>query len=112
VMLAARSDLDGYLASAPFSPFTPLTLTDATALREDAAVTRARGYAHSDEDATIGIGALGVPVLDRFGALVGCVSLAGTAAEIRDRKDEFVVVLRDTARRLGSQRGACQREED
>lgn len=104
VMLAELEDLDGYLARAPFPALTPTTLIDADALRADVARTREQGYVHSDEDATIGIGALGVPIRDAAGHLVACVSLAGTADSVRAGKVRLLEVLRSAADVLAANR--------
>lgn len=108
VMLAETPDLDEYLARAPFPALTPSTLVDAAALRADVARTREQGWVHSDEDATIGIGALGVPVRDAAGRLVACVSLAGTAEAVRSDRDPLLDVLRDAAAVLARGRDAVE----
>ena len=53
-----------------------------------AASTR-RGYSVSDEDVTVGIGALGAPLADRDGTFVGALSLAGLAEDLRVREAEL-----------------------
>lgn len=108
VMLAAVDDLDGYLARAPFPALTPSTLVDAEALRADVARTREQGYVLSDEDATVGIGALGVPVRGASGELVACVSLAGTADAVRSGQERMLEVLRAATARLEAGRAAVQ----
>lgn len=100
VTLAAHPDPEQYLAQAPFPRVTANTLVEASELRADIERTREQGYVHSDEDATIGIGALGVPVTDDRGTFLACVSLAGTAEYIRSHRDPLLAVLRDSAREL------------
>lgn len=101
--LAFRPEpIEGYLRQAPFVRLTPRTLTTAKQLREDARATRARGHSVSDEDVTIGIGALGVPIHAADGAFRGSLSLAGLADEVRDRGVELVAALRASATELGS----------
>lgn len=101
VTLAFRADpVEDYVRLAPFPALTPQTLTEAGQLRSDAAATRARGYSVSDEDVTLGIGALGVPVLAPDGAFLGALSLAGLAEELRVRRAELSAALLDSARRL------------
>lgn len=99
--LAHLADLDRYLSSGPpRQRITPYTLTDAAALREDAERTRARGFALSRDDVTVGIGAVAVPVLAPDGSLLGCLSVAGRSAEISDQAEAFVTAARGVASRL------------
>ena len=99
--LAFRSEpLEDYLRGAPFPTFTPHTLTTAARLRDDAAATRGRGHSWSDEDVTIGIAALGVPLRSIGGLLRGTLSLAGLAPDVRDRQAELVAALEASAVQL------------
>jgi len=101
VTLAFRPEpVEDYLRQAPFAGLTPSTLTTAAELRQDAAATRLRGHSVSDEDVTIGIGAMGVPLLGADGDFRGSLSLAGLAADIRDRRAELVEALGVSAAEL------------
>lgn len=102
VTLAALDEpaREEYLAGAPFAAYTPRTLTEADALRDDVETTREQGHCLSDEDVTPSIGALGVPVLDRHGALSACLSLAGAARDIRNARQEFVDRLHRSAQEI------------
>lgn len=99
--LAFRSDpLEPYLQHGPFTTLTLHTLTTAGQLSDDVGATRARGYSVSDEDVTIGIGALGIPVWDGDGNLRGTLSLAGLATDVRPRCAELVAALTASAAQL------------
>jgi IclR family acetate operon transcriptional repressor len=99
--LAFRPEpLEEYLRGAPFRSFTENTLTTARQLRADVEDTRSRGYSVSDEDVTIGIGALGVPVWAENGSLKGTLSLAGLAGDVRERRSFLVEALTSSAARL------------
>jgi DNA-binding IclR family transcriptional regulator len=101
--LAFRSEgLEDYLRLAPFPALTPSTLTTAAQVAEDVRGTRARGYSVSDEDVTIGIGALGVPLLAGDGSLRGSLSLAGLAGDIHGRRTELVRALTASAAQLAA----------
>ena len=96
--LAFRPEpLADYLRQAPFTTLTPYTLTTAAQLIEDVEATRARGHSVSDEDVTIGIGALGVPIRAGDGTFRGALSLAGLAADLRERRAELVADLHASA---------------
>jgi IclR family transcriptional regulator, acetate operon repressor len=99
--LAFRDEApDDYLAKAPFPDLTPATLTTAVQLRRDVAETRDRGFSVSDEDVTIGIGALGAPLLASSGRFRGALSIAGLAEDFRSRCDDLVTELLASARVL------------
>lgn len=95
-----QPDPEALIADAPLPALTPRTLVDADALRADIAATRKRGYSVSDEDVTVGIGALGVPVRDARGAVRASLSLSGFAEAIREAEEEYVGVLRDAVTRI------------
>lgn len=86
VLLAHLPDdeAEAALAAAPFAAFTPSTLTTADALREDTDLTRSRGYCLSVEDVTPGIAALGVPVRDATGTVIGALSIGGLVEQISE----------------------------
>jgi IclR family transcriptional regulator, acetate operon repressor len=102
VTLAFRPEpLEEYLQNAPFPPFTERTLTAADELRADVAFTRARGYSVSDEDVTVGIGALGVPVGDGR-SFRGALSIAGLTEVLRAERDALAAALASATTRLSS----------
>jgi len=99
--LAHTADLDGYLAHGPQRrPLTTRTLIDADALRADVATTREQGYTLSLDDATIGIGAIAVPILTPGDALLGCLSIAGRSTDIREQLPQLLQATRVAAAAL------------
>jgi DNA-binding IclR family transcriptional regulator len=64
---------------ASFTDFTPVTKA---ALFEALGNARNAGLAISDQDVTVGVAALGVPILDRHGKPCASVSLSGTRESI------------------------------
>jgi IclR family transcriptional regulator, acetate operon repressor len=103
ITLAFRDeDPADYLARAPFPAFTRRTLQTASQLRRDIDGIRARGFSISDEDVTVGIGALGVPVFGAGNIMRGALSLAGLAEEIRTSRFELVDHLKDSATALAA----------
>lgn len=85
------------LDTVPLQEFTPLTLTSAEQLEADAALIRERGYSLSDEDVTIGVAALGVPLFDSKGLLRGALSVAGLRDDVLPHQAEYADVLRKAA---------------
>ena len=96
-LLAASTDVDAYLARGPFRALTDKTLTTADELRANIARIRAARYVLSADDVTVGIGAVGVAVVDPAGNAVGALSLAGRTNEIVERQAEFAALLAERA---------------
>jgi DNA-binding IclR family transcriptional regulator len=78
--------------------FTPHTLTTAKQVESDASLVRARGYSVSDEDVTIGVAALGVPLFNAAGSLRGALSVAGLRDDILPYQEQYAALLREAAR--------------
>jgi DNA-binding IclR family transcriptional regulator len=84
VTLAYRPEpLEDYLDAAPFPAMTEHTLCTARELRADVEGILSRGYSVSDEDVTLGIGALGAPLINQDGKFLGVLSLGGLAEDLR-----------------------------
>jgi IclR family acetate operon transcriptional repressor len=106
VTLAYRPEpLEDYLRAAPFPLLTSHTLTTAEELRADVEAIRLRGYSVSDEDVTLGIGALGAPLTSRDGMFVGALSLAGLTEDLRVRRAMLSAELLDYAEQLSASTG-------
>jgi DNA-binding IclR family transcriptional regulator len=86
--------------SQPLERFTPTTIVDAPALREELDRIVARGYARSIEELTPGAAEISVPILDDDGNLIAGLSVAGARTEIEDRIDEMLRELEAAARRI------------
>lgn len=63
---------------------TENAVTDPDALREELAEIRERGHAYNDEESTEGLRAVGVPVHDESGSVIGAFSVSGPAHRFRD----------------------------
>lgn len=101
LLLAEPGRLEDYLADGPpRRPLTPYTMVEAQALRADAARTRTSGFTLSLDDATVGIGAIAVPVRDGEGRLLGALSVAGRSADFRSRSEEFTAAATRATGRL------------
>lgn len=99
-MLAYGVDLDAYLARGRFTQLTPDTITDPRALRRDAEASRTRGYAVSEQDVSIGISGVGVPVYGAGGEFAGCLSIGGLSRAFEDGFEKFVPALNEAAAAL------------
>jgi DNA-binding IclR family transcriptional regulator len=65
-------------------PYTAATKVSGPALRQDRDDIRAEGYALSVEDVEVGITAVAVPVFNRFGDVLGAVTIANLTARWTD----------------------------
>ncbi|WP_432565369.1 IclR family transcriptional regulator [Kineococcus sp. SYSU DK003] len=92
-------DVAAALARTERRRLTPWTMTTEAELLADVTTNRRQGFVHSDQDVTVGIGAVAVPLTDDHGQLLGCLSLAGLATDITARRQELVQALREAAPR-------------
>ncbi|PST47415.1 IclR family transcriptional regulator [Bifidobacterium callitrichos] len=98
---SAPEIVERYLAKAPFRGYNLNTLVTERALRADMEETHSRGYAFSDEDVTIGVCSVGVPLLaDGSPYAVGSLSVGGFVDVVKPRRDEIAATLHTYANRL------------
>ena len=90
------------LLAAPAQRLTGKTLTDPELLRQSLAMTRERGYAVEDQEATLGDAGLAAPVFDWSGRPVGALGLIGPVERLltAGRQGQLVDAVRSTARAL------------
>jgi len=84
---------------APLERPTTSTVVDPVALERDAAQIRKRGWELAVDTYTLGMSALGVPVLDRNGQLVASISIATLTPQIviKDGVPEMLALLQAAA---------------
>jgi IclR family acetate operon transcriptional repressor len=97
VLAFGTDDLEQALTETNRPKLTPWTKTTREELLADAETSRRQGYVHSDQDVTMGIGAIAVPVLGPRGQLSGCLSVAGLATDVAASIEPLVAAL-DKAR--------------
>jgi len=103
---ASEEDLDTAVG-AGLEVWTPHTIGDLDALREDLRLTRERGYSISQEEYERGISAVAAPVMDSSEQPVGVIAITGPTYRLSPQRiAEFGVAARDTARELSSRMGA------
>ncbi|MDF2707258.1 MAG: transcriptional regulator [Nonomuraea muscovyensis] len=88
VLLAYDHDaLDRVLASG-LRAFTPKTITDPGRLAASIAETRRTGVAFDDEESTVGLHCIAVPVMGRGGTAVAAMSVSGPIGRLDTRARE------------------------
>jgi DNA-binding IclR family transcriptional regulator len=72
-----ETEWESYISRSDLRRFTDSTAVDPDELRQSLRDTRAKGYAISDQDVTVGIAAVGAPVIDHSGRVCGALSISG-----------------------------------
>jgi DNA-binding IclR family transcriptional regulator len=99
-ILAYSPGLLKRLSGMPLEELTPKTLTSPVELERDGSEIRKRGYSVSNEDVTLGVSALGVPVFGASNELSCAISLAGLSADILGNESEYAAELLMSAGRI------------
>jgi DNA-binding IclR family transcriptional regulator len=101
-LLAWRSpaDIAALFDGAPLAASTPRTLTDLSALEEDLAAIRRRGYATDDEEHELGVACVATPILDGTGQPLAAISVTGPAP--RMDADALAGLLREHAQQVAA----------
>jgi IclR family acetate operon transcriptional repressor len=89
---------------------TARTITSITALREDLAQTRARGYARDRGESEEGARCVGAAIFDQRGDVAAAISVSAPAVRLDDRNEREVAAAvmqaaRAISRRLGRRKG-------
>ena len=105
VLLAFQKDefIRGFLESSPLEAFTPRTITDQKALWDLVHDIRQKGYAINDGEHYEDIGAISVPVNDRFGKVTMGVSLTYPRYLFQNQRidiNELVALAREIAQEI------------
>lgn len=69
------------LAACPFQKLTANTITDKTLFLNEIQNSRIRGYGYDNEEFSIGIGCLAVPIFDRQNNCIGAIGTTGSIQE-------------------------------
>lgn len=92
----------------PPKRYTERTLTGREEIRADMRLSRERGYVISDEELTIGVAAIGMPVFGHLSAdrPVAAISIAGLVPQVLgEHLEELLTMLRATANEISRELG-------
>ena len=85
----------------PLLPVTPHAITDAGAFRSRLREIRARGWEYAEDDVTLGLAAIAVPVLNADGEIICALSMAGLTPQMRgDDEPRHLARLKEAAARV------------
>ncbi len=108
MLLASLSESELGRRFAGYQPeqFTPGTVADLAALKAELAATRGRGYALDDEEYTLGVRCVAVPVRDHTGQPVAAMSVSFTSVRFsEERRQQALGWLRDATAGLSTALG-------
>jgi DNA-binding IclR family transcriptional regulator len=108
MLLAGLSpkELDERLGTDVLERFTAHTVTDRAELRRLLAETRRIGYASDEEEYTLGVRCVAVPVLDYTGRTVAAMSVSAPTIRFdEERRAHALTLLSDAARKLSAALG-------
>lgn len=83
--LSAKERLS-LLGRGPYEQHTPKTTTDPAALERELAVSRERGYVIAQDDAFVGLTALGAPIRIGEASTLGCFFVVGRSADFDEAR--------------------------
>lgn len=92
---------------------TPNTITDPVRLKNELDTIREQGYAVNDEEEIVGIRAVGVPIRDETGAVLGGLSISGPTGRLTDTvcHEELPELLKENANVIEARLNMSQASE-
>ncbi|MDO3377405.1 IclR family transcriptional regulator [Geoalkalibacter halelectricus] len=109
VHLAHMSDeeVDSLLPTRELSAFTPNTITDRAALRQQLREVAEKGYAIDDEELDIGVRCVAAPIRDYTRRIVGAISVSGPNMRLDDERivQEVVPLVLEASEELSTRLG-------
>ncbi len=104
----SEKEWDDIIATEGLRRFTSSTITQAKALKEHLRETRKKGYAVSDREVYKDVRAVGAPILDGMGRLIGGLSIVGPVYRINKIKlNHLVKLVLEYAGRISEQMGCA-----
>ena len=100
-----RAEQDSYLAQRRLDKLTPLTITDAKALRAELESIRSSGYAQSFGERMAGAGAVAAPLFGYDDVPLAVISVCGPIERFRDEADDAARLLLEVTQRASARMG-------
>lgn len=106
VLLCERTpaEIKAYLARTTLKPFTPFTITSASALAKLLRQFKQRGWSSADQQMDIEMRSISVPITDAQGKVVAAINTNGRAhlMDMAALEREYLPALRDTAKEISA----------
>jgi DNA-binding IclR family transcriptional regulator len=94
---------DGLFASIKFVAKTPRTITSMARLKKDLAQIRKQGFAHDDEEDSIGARCIGAPIFGPNGSVIAALSVSGPISRIpRHRLPDYARLVCQAAQDISA----------
>jgi DNA-binding IclR family transcriptional regulator len=109
VLLAHNPYATDAVIDAGLSPFTPATVVDPDALRQELTEVRLRGWASDVEELVEGEVSLAAPIQDRRAVTVGAIGISGPIERLSDGsspRTDLISYVRESARAVSRDLGA------
>ena len=101
-----RFEAQQILASIELRPYTINTITDSGELKCELERTRKRGYSFSNEEYSKDVRAIGAPIFDLRGSVVGAISLIAVSLRMQQKHTrEFAQKVMETAAEISRRMG-------
>ncbi len=101
-----RARIDAIVEGQGLTSYTAKTIIDKTALLEELAAIRERGWAVDDEERTDGMRCIAAPVFNAFGEAAAGISLSGPSVRVRRERDaEFGALIKQAADQITTATG-------
>jgi len=101
-------EVEGILARNPLTKRTPYTLTDKDLFMERLKQIREEGYFIDTDESFVGNSGICVPVFGLYGNVVAAITIAGQNHRILQKKDLYLSLLKETAKKISSKLGYVQ----
>jgi IclR family pca regulon transcriptional regulator len=96
-------ELEAFLATADLRKLTRRTLVDREKLSAEIHAVQAQDFSIVEDELTVGVLSLAVPVRSKSGAVVAAINCSAQTGEISQKAlKQFLPVLRETAQRISS----------
>jgi len=110
----SRQELDAYLARYKLAKYTPRTITDKSAFKNEAERIRKNGYAVDNSEHDPEARCIGCPIFDHRGKVVASISIAGPHFRMtEERMKSFVPMVKsaslEISRKLGFDPGNLEK---
>lgn len=86
-----RSRVERIVDEYGLTELTSNTITDSAALFDELEATRARGYSLNDQEEVEGIRAVGAPVRDQTGRVLGAISVSGPVNRMQEERFQEIL---------------------
>lgn len=90
----SQTELNALITQLKFTSYTPYTKTDPQQFQEDLALIRRRGYAYSEQELTLGMKSIAVPVFDKDKKIEASIGVSYPSHRPRTDELEEILILR------------------